>query len=202
VAAYQADCTEIIRNPHLDQEWAAAAVRSPTLLEAVCKAIGPSAAVENTFLVIKWPRHPFEVPWHQDGIDARLELDPDRSVAAWLALTDATETSGCLHVVPGSHRRGYLPFGPEANAGQPRGRADEARGVSGQGAIPVPVEAGHAVLMDMRLLHRSGSNDDAGARIGLNIRYVAPDGIRRRDPQTPSPVPVSGPGWSFREEST
>jgi hypothetical protein len=196
VAAYQADCTEIIRNPHLDQEWAAAAVRSPTLLEAVCKAIGPSAAVENTFLVIKWPRHPFEVPWHQDGIDARLELDPDRSVAAWLALTDATETSGCLHVVPGSHRRGYLPFGPEANAGQPRGRADEARGVSGQGAIPVPVEAGHAVLMDMRLLHRACPSAPLRLqrRCGRPHRTEHPLRRPRRNPSARPPNPQSGAG--------
>lgn len=202
VAAYRADRTEIVRNPHLDQQWAAAAVRSPLLLQAVCRAVGPSVAVENTFLVIKWPRESFEVPWHQDGIDARLELDPDRSVAAWLALTDATETSGCLHIVPGSHRHGYLPCGPEADTGRPRGRADEARGVTGQGALPVPARAGRAVLMDMRLLHRSGSNSGGdGARIGLNIRYVAPDGIRRRDPHAPSPVPISGPGWSSREEN-
>ncbi|MFD4143071.1 phytanoyl-CoA dioxygenase family protein [Streptomyces sp. NPDC058572] len=176
--------------------WAASVVRSPLLLDAVQAAIGPDVAVENTFLVMKWPGREFEVPWHQDGIDARIELDPLRSVAAWLALTDASEETGCLHVIPGSQRAGYLPFGPEADAGQSRGRADTINAAPSGRPLPVPVRAGRAVLMDMRLLHRSGSNTSDGARVGLNVRYVAPDGCLRRDPTCPSLVPVSGTGWS------
>ncbi|MFJ2191934.1 hypothetical protein ACIOJE_29040 [Kitasatospora sp. NPDC087861] len=34
--------------------------------------------------------------------------------------------------------------------------------------------------MDRRLLHRSGTNTSDGARVGLNVRYIAPGGIRRR----------------------
>jgi ectoine hydroxylase-related dioxygenase (phytanoyl-CoA dioxygenase family) len=194
-AEHQAGRTEIVRNPHCDQDWAAEAVRSPRLLEAVQQVIGPAVAVENTFLVIKWPSRTFEVPWHQDGIDDRIELDPARSVAAWIALTDATERNGCLHVIAGSQRSGYLPYGPEAGTGQERGRADAADGVTGQGAVAVPTRAGCAVLMDVRLLHRSGSNLSDRARVGLNVRYVAPGGAVRRDLTCPSLDPISGTGW-------
>ncbi|MER6399324.1 phytanoyl-CoA dioxygenase family protein [Kitasatospora sp. NPDC001603] len=90
VAEHRARSQEIVRNPHLAADWARAAVRAPHLLAAVQDAIGPDVAVENTFLVVKWPNRAFEIPWHQDGIDARVELDPDRSVSAWLALSDAT----------------------------------------------------------------------------------------------------------------
>lgn len=194
-AEYRVHRTEVVRNPHLEHEWAATAVSSPLLLDAVRAVVGHEVAVENSFLVMKWPGSEFEVPWHQDGIDARIELDPGRSVAAWLALTDATTATGCLDVIVGSHRRGYLPFGPEVETGRPRGRADTVRVDLDGRPISVPVRAGRAVLMDMRLLHRSGSNTGSSVRIGLNVRYVAPGACLRRDPTCPSLFPVSGSGW-------
>ncbi|MFJ2582947.1 phytanoyl-CoA dioxygenase family protein [Kitasatospora aureofaciens] len=186
---------EIVRNPHLAEDWAEFAVRAPNLLAAVQAVLGPDVAVENTFLVVKWPHRTFEIPWHQDGIGQTLELHPDRSVSAWLAITDATTANGCLHVAPGSQRASYLPVEKEAAGGTERGRADQAAGFTPTATTTVPLRAGSAVLMDSRLVHRSGTNLSSGARIGLNVRYVAPDGILRRDPTSPSIVPISGTGW-------
>ncbi|MGW8355204.1 phytanoyl-CoA dioxygenase family protein [Streptomyces wedmorensis] len=194
-AAYRADGTEVVRNPHLTAEWARHAVRSPALLSAVRRALGPDIAVENTFLVIKWPGRPFEVPWHQDGINDRIVLDPRRSVAAWLALTDADETTGCLRVFPGSQRRGYLPYDAEPDARAARGRALGIAGIDPSEARPLPSQAGDGCLMDVRLVHGSASNTGAGVRIGLNIRFVAPGGCTVRDGSDPSLYPVSGTGW-------
>ncbi|MFH8751848.1 phytanoyl-CoA dioxygenase family protein [Streptomyces rimosus] len=187
--------TEISRNPHRSQAWAKDLVRAPGLLEPVQEAIGPNVAVENTFLVIKWPGEDFEVPWHQDGIDDRIELDPQRSVSAWLALTNAPPGSGCLYVVPCSQRRGYLPYHLEDDTGAGRGRAQAADVPDGLVGTPLTCMAGQGVLMDVRLLHRSGSNRVRGVRIGLNIRYVAPGGIQTLDGSTPKLDPVSGTGW-------
>ncbi|MFD8781269.1 phytanoyl-CoA dioxygenase family protein [Kitasatospora sp. NPDC059599] len=195
VGEHRGSGQEIARNPHLTEDWAGFAVRSPHLLAAVQAVLGPDVAVENTFLVVKWPGKAFEVPWHQDGIGARLELHPERSVSTWLAITDATEANGCLEVAPGSQRFGYLPVEKEAGTGAERGRADQAAGFTPETTVPVPLRAGCAVLMDSRLVHRSGTNTSDGARIGLNVRYTAPDGILRRDPTSPSVVPISGTGW-------
>ncbi|MFF5283037.1 phytanoyl-CoA dioxygenase family protein [Streptomyces sp. NPDC013171] len=194
-ARYRADRTEVVRNPHLTAEWARHAVRSPALLNAVRRAIGPDIAVENTFLVLKWSGRPFEVPWHQDGINDRIALHPRRSVAAWLALTDADETTGCLRVIPGSQHHGYLPYGAEPDAGAARGRALSIAGTDPSEARHLPTRAGDGCLMDVRLVHSSASNTGAGVRIGLNIRFVAPDGYTVRDGSDPSPYPVSGTGW-------
>lgn len=53
---------EIVRNPHLTEDWAEFAVRFLNLLAAVQAVLGPDVAVENTFLVVKWPYHSFEIP--------------------------------------------------------------------------------------------------------------------------------------------
>src|SRR5437868_13501166 len=158
-ADHTADRREITRNPHRDQAWARLAACS--LLEIVQAVIGADVAIENTFLVTKWPGADFEIPWHQDGTDRRIELDPARSVSAWLALTDATPQSGCLRIAPGSHDLGYLPYEledePSDKQAARRGRARRAGGLAGSdvtaGAVPVPVAAGNAILMAARLLH-------------------------------------------------
>ncbi len=49
--------------------------------------------------------------------------------------------------------------------------------------------------MHSALMHASGPNTSDAARIGLNVRYVAPGGCLRRDPSCPSLDPVSGSGW-------
>lgn len=195
VSEYGDHRREVVRNPHRDAAWARGAACA--LLDVVQAVIGPEVAIENTFLMVKWPGASFEVPWHQDGTDRRIELDPARSVSAWLAITDAATSNGCLHIAPASHRLGYLPYELEdadANGGQ-RGRAGRAAGFCRQDAVPVPVAAGHAVLMDVRLLHRSGPNTSRSTRIGLNIRYVAPGAARTRDHTTPDLDPISGTAW-------
>ncbi|MFD0399273.1 phytanoyl-CoA dioxygenase family protein [Kitasatospora sp. NPDC127121] len=166
-------------------------MRTPQLLAAIQEAIGQDIAVENTFLVVKWPGRAFEIPWHQDGIDARLELDPDRSVSAWLAISDATVSNGCLHAVPGSHHFGYLPFSSEAEHGAERGRADQATGFTADTSTALPLPAGSALLMDSRLLHRSGTNTSNGARVGLNVRSLI------QPPPANTTSPRIGPGRSL-----
>ncbi|MFF9897741.1 phytanoyl-CoA dioxygenase family protein [Streptomyces longispororuber] len=200
VAAHRATRTEIVRNPHLSAEWARAVVRAPRLLAAVQDLIGRDVAVENTFLVLKWPYQNFAVPWHQDGLNDRVILHPARSVAAWLALTDTGPLNGCLHVIPGSQRGGYLPYGPEPGRHARRGRGLGARVAEGTWGVPMPMAAGSGLLMDVRLLHRSLSNAGEGARLGLAIRYVAPGAVAMRDGSSPSLDPVSGTGWQSMKE--
>ncbi|MFG2525999.1 phytanoyl-CoA dioxygenase family protein [Streptomyces sp. NPDC048527] len=195
ITRHQAAGTEVARNPHLAEEWAQSVVRAPLVINAVRDLLGPDIAVENTFLVIKWPGRDFEVPWHQDGINDRLVLDPQRSLAVWLALTDAPLDGGCLHLIPGAQQPGYLSYDVELDGGAARGRALGVRINDGARGVPVARPAGSGLLMDTRLVHCSHANRGQSPRVGLNIRYVAPDAVEMRDGTSPSLVPVCGTGW-------
>lgn len=197
IAEHRAEQTEVVRDAHLRFDWAAHAVRSPELLRTVPETTGGAVAVEKTFLMVKWPGRDFPVPWHQDGTNPRIRLDPELSVAAWLAMTDATTVSGCLQVVPGSHATGYPDYVREDSSAR-RGKALGVRGMPNgphERAVWLPLNAGQACLMDVRLIHRSDSNTTAAARIGLNVRYVAPGAIRSSGPHSPSLYPLTGSGW-------
>ncbi|MET9884738.1 phytanoyl-CoA dioxygenase family protein [Streptomyces sp. NPDC006430] len=188
---------------HLRFEWAAHAVRAPGLLAAVQETIGEAVAVENTFLLIKWPGREFRVPWHQDGTNRRMQLDPARSVAAWLAITDATSANGCLQVIPGSHTSGYLGNDRETSSAR-RGRTLGVQGMPNgphDHGLWLPLDAGQACLMDVRLLHRSDSNTTAGARIGrpgAHRRGRRPRSARQQERRGVQRLPVLLPRRGHR----
>ncbi|GGN99801.1 hypothetical protein GCM10010112_93940 [Actinoplanes lobatus] len=187
---------DVVRQPWLILPEIAALVRRPAIVNAVADVIGADIALEGGFLLTKWPGADFRVPWHQDGAGDRMELDPDRAVTVWVALTEATAGNGALRLIPGSHRRGYLPTRREDPHGGQHGRALTTDVPPGSpDPIVVPVPAGQALLMDVRLLHSSPPNTSGQPRIGLNLRYVAPGAVTRRDGQEPQLYPIAGPSW-------
>ena len=138
--------------------------------------------------------------WHQDEIYIPTR---DRSlIGAWIALDDATVENGCLYVVPGSHRAGYLyPQHPHDNPDE-FDFAPESYGFDESQQVPVEVKAGTVVFFNGYLLHRSFKNRGNGlpARAGepLHERLVAaavePEG--RREPR---PTPMIAPWCPSRE---
>jgi hypothetical protein len=94
--------------------------------------------------------------WHQDEIYIPTR---DRSlIGAWIAIDPATIDNGCLWVIPGSHRSGYLY--PQRAHDQPDefDIAAESYGFDASDEVPVEVEAGSVVFFNGYLLHRSRRN--------------------------------------------
>jgi hypothetical protein len=107
--------------------------------------------------------------WHQDEIYIPTR---DRSlIGAWIAMDDATIENGCLWVVPGSHRMGYLY--PQRDHGNPDefDFAQESYGFDEGAEVPVEVQAGDVVFFNGYLLHRSRRNRSKGYRRVLVSHY-------------------------------
>jgi hypothetical protein len=106
------------------------------------------------------------LPWHQDG-GGVWKLDRDPLVTFWVALDAATRANGCLEVVPGSHRLGLLStFGSTVRD------EDVAIHCPPEKALPLEVEAGHAVLIHNWLIHRSGINPSPVPRRAFTACYM------------------------------
>lgn len=94
--------------------------------------------------------------WHQDEIYIPTR---DRSlIGAWIALDDATIENGCLWIVPGSHRTGYLYPQRSHNNPDEFDFARESHGFDESAEVPVEVKAGAVVFFNGYLLHRSRKN--------------------------------------------
>jgi len=122
----------------------------------------------QSMLFVKPPGLPGQA-WHQDE---RYIATRDRSlIGVWIALDDATVENGCLWVLPGSHRRGYL--WPTRPHGQPEefDFADESYGFDAGGEVAVEVPAGSVVCFNGYLLHRSRRNRSGAPRRALVYHY-------------------------------
>ena len=108
--------------------------------------------------------------WHQDEYYIPTR---DRSLCgAWIAIDDATIANGCLWVIPGSHRTGYLfPAQPPTDLEEYDG-SNCCYGFDETLAQPVEVKAGSVVFFNGYLLHRSLRNRSDIYRRALVFHYM------------------------------
>ncbi|HEY4574585.1 MAG TPA: phytanoyl-CoA dioxygenase family protein, partial [Thermoanaerobaculia bacterium] len=78
-----------------------------------------------------------------------------------------TPENGCMEIVPGSHRLGLL-----SSFGSTVAEEDVALHCPPQRIQPLPVAAGHAVLLHNWLIHRSGVNPSPAPRRAFTACYM------------------------------
>lgn len=176
--------------PYLLFGWADAMVHHPKVLDAVEDLIGPDILVYHTTLWTKEAHAPVFTLWHQD--DAYFFLDPPEQVTAWVALSEASELAGCMRMIAGSHREGFIEHTDSPGAGNiiRRGRAIHDRFTDGDGTA-VPLRAGEMSLHNTYTIHSSGPNNSDDRRIGLGISYV-PTRVRPKTEARSSALLVRG----------
>jgi len=161
--------------PHWVSDVALRVVTHPGIVEVLATITGAHlphwdgrVKCMQSMLFTKPPGLPGQA-WHQDE---RFIATRDRSlVGAWIALDPATVKSGCLWVIPGSHRDGRLwPTRPHGNL-EEYDFADESYGFDDADAIPVEVEPGDVVFFNGYLLHRSTRNRSGHFRRALVNHY-------------------------------
>ncbi|MGH9031136.1 MAG: phytanoyl-CoA dioxygenase family protein [Acidimicrobiia bacterium] len=120
--------------------------------------------------------------WHQDEsfhehLDTMLGLpyEPTDSLTVWLALQDVTADMGALEFVPGSHRRGLLPY--EFIDGDPAHEAFRARrvvDVDPSTAVCCRLKAGGATVHSTYTIHGAGGNASSTPRRAWTNSFFAP----------------------------
>lgn len=123
----------------------------------------------QSMLFVKPPQFQGQA-WHQDEIYIPTR---DRSLCgAWIAMDDATIENGCLWVIPGSHRTGYLYPQRKHNQDEEFDFSQESYGFDDSVEVPVEVPAGSVVFFNGYLLHRSRKNRSTGYRRVLVNHYM------------------------------
>lgn len=109
------------------------------------------------------------VPLHQDWWLTNNSVH--RALHFWCPLNDVDEVTGCLRVVPGSHRIVSPPC-PLFPTDYDTGFQSVLDLLESELAVPVPTPAGAAVIYDERLLHGSGPNRSSHSRIAINCALI------------------------------
>jgi len=145
-------------------------LRHPALLDLMEPILGP----EITCSPIQHVRCklPFDLwdgassytaPWHQDAQVHTEEADNRYILTVWIPLVDTDEENGCLHVIPGYHRRERVLW-------------SEGFGISEDNMpdaepVAVPMQRGDVLLVHKLTPHASYANQTQQIRWSMDLRY-------------------------------
>lgn len=160
-------------NAHLVFPFLADLARHPTIVSAATALVGGPVTLWSSVVFAKDPDSSAFVSWHQDA--HYMGLEPDNFVTAWVALTPSTRESGCVTVLPGTHRRRY---GHVDTFGRDNilTRGQEVAGLDTSTAVDLVLRPGQMSLHHPWLVHGSQPNRSSRRRIGVAMQsYLGPD---------------------------
>ncbi len=148
----------------------------PALVGVLTGIVGPNVKCMQSMLFVKAPGKAGQA-WHQDEFYIPTR---DRSlVGAWIAVDDATVENGCLWIIPGSHRPGYLR--PRVPSHSPEYADVDTIDVSAfppEQVVPVEVKSGAVVFFNGYTLHSSRRNKTAdNFRTALVNHYMSAESM-------------------------
>ncbi|MEM7077942.1 MAG: phytanoyl-CoA dioxygenase family protein [Pseudomonadota bacterium] len=147
--------------------------RHPDLVAAVRSLLGDELYSLSSNVFNKPPGVDGRHPMHQDLRYFRL-APADRIVGVWTAMLPARRETGCLAVLPGSHRLGLLehrlPDWEYVNHG-----FYALPDVDRSARVHVELEPGDTLLFHPLLIHGSGHNRSGAFRRAISIHYAAGD---------------------------
>jgi non-heme Fe2+,alpha-ketoglutarate-dependent halogenase len=155
---------------HLLSPWLNRLVRDPRILDPVENILGPNILCWSSQFFAKDAHDKAYVGWHQDG--NYWGLSSDEVITAWVAFTPSNRQSGCMMVVPGTHRQvaEHVDTFSEDNM-LSRGQEITVE-VKREEMVPVELRPGQMSLHHVMIYHGSDPNQSDLPRIGFAIRYI------------------------------
>ncbi len=144
----------------------------PKVLDAVEAILGPDILLYDCEYIVKEPKTDSFVSWHQDL--TFWGLSDDAQVSLWLALSPANADSGCMRMIPGSHKQGVFAHDTSDDANNVLLQSQTVQGVDETQAVLCPLKPGEASFHHGWTLHASMANHSDDRRIGFNAQFIAP----------------------------
>ncbi len=144
----------------------------PVILDVLEEELGPNIFMYENSLVYKPKGKRNGVPFHQDFISRPHE--PVKYIV-WMALDRITPENGCLRVIPGSHRSGFLKWYRVSH------ETHHDRIAPGQietgNAVDVSMNPGDVLIFNMLLVHGSNEAHSDDPRRAYRVSYQGFDRI-------------------------
>lgn len=140
------------------------------VLDAVEDVLGPNLLCWSTSFFTKEARSEDFITWHQDA--TYWGLSENDVVTAWIALSPSSVESGCMRVIPGTHKE-QVPHEDTFAEHNLLSRGQEiAVDVDESQAVDIVLQPGQMSLHHVLIFHGSEPNRSADRRIGYAIRYI------------------------------
>ena len=150
-------------------------VQDPRIVTPICGVLGVDrVALWTDKLNLKRPREGSGFRWHQDSpYWSHVCQHCDRLPNVMVTLDDADRENGCFRLIPGSHRKGFLPGLDDGSRLGPLFTNPASFDEKSQWLAEVP--AGSLVVFDAHMVHGSEPNFSDRSRRAIVLTYQPPD---------------------------
>lgn len=155
---------------HLVCPWIVDLARTSAILDVVEDIIGPDIRLYLCALWAKEANDTRYVSWHQDS--TYFGLDPHEECTIWVALTPSTVESGCLRVLPGSHRQPDMHHVETRDPENILSRGQAILDIDENRAAYMELQPGQFSVHHERMVHGSEPNGSDTPRIGLSFMFI------------------------------
>jgi len=136
-------------------------LQSQWIKDICAKFLGEVTSIMRVTMMDKPAMGGTPLPWHQDvSLDWPTNVQPE--LALWFSLDEATEASGSLQLIPGSHKHGVIGRGHLLPIEL------EAQYAPAQEIMTMEMRPGDVLFFHAALLHRSGVNISNAPRRAVN----------------------------------
>lgn len=159
---------------HLDPTFEAL-IEDPRIVVPLCGVLGEERiALWTDKLNLKRPHEGSGFRWHQDSpYWSHACGHCDRLPNVMITLDDADRENGCFRLIPGSHRKGFLPGIQDGSTLGPLFTDPAAFDARDEWLAELP--AGSLVVFDAHTVHGSEPNRSDRARRAIVLTYQPPD---------------------------
>ena len=138
--------------------------------------IGPNIKGATSQLTFKMRGNTKPFDWHQDN--GYGELEPYTTISTLTALEDVDEETGCLRIIPGSHKQGQIDVNHLFKTDRKEKGVSISVEVDESKSISMPMKAGETLIFHCWTLHQSQGNfSKTRDRRILFMRYADADAI-------------------------
>ena len=175
---------------HLPFPWLWDLVTKSRLADVIEDLIGPNIVCWGSSFFTKKARDPRFVSWHQDS--TYYGLDPPESITAWIAFTEANRESGCMKILPGSHKGpSLLPHEETFEKNNLLARGQTIKGIDERAGLEMPLKAGQMSIHHNRTIHSSEPNRSSWPRVGYAVHFAASN-VRQTQFKSASAIQIRG----------
>ena len=161
-------------NTHLAFKCMDELAHHPRILDVVEDLIGPNLSLWGTVLFIKEPSSSSFVSWHQDA--TYMGLNNNNVVTPWVALSPSTRETGCMTMIPGTHRNSIVVHVDTFEENNILTRGQRVRDVDTSKGVDLILRPGQMSLHHGEIIHGSQPNNSNERRIGFALQsYAAPE---------------------------
>ncbi|MEM1176483.1 MAG: phytanoyl-CoA dioxygenase family protein [Pseudomonadota bacterium] len=140
-------------------------------LDVIARRLGLSdPGVIQSMYIFKPPRIGGEVICHQDS--TFIYTEPETCIGFWFALEDATLENGCMHFIPGAHKKPLKQRHFRQADGSFQTVELDSTPWQEDRKLPAPAAKGDLVIFNGRAPHLSGANHSDKSRHAYTLHAI------------------------------